>query len=210
MSTRKTAGRFAVLVAAASLLTACGSSGTAPQAGQSTSTTNAGQSSAAANPKHSQQSSAARAPANVDLADAPDTATMVCSDELRSSIAKLLHVSSVPRGHATWDGTDYTCRYGLDQGPLVLTVHQSADKGAAQRYLQQRQRTAHGKTITGLQSLGLPGFQDRAGTVAFAKDDFTLVVDAGKLSGRLGSPDTSQTDFAYTVSTDVLACWSHD
>lgn len=210
MSTRKTAGRLAALVAAASLLTACGSSGTAPQTGQSASSTGAGQSSTAANPKHSQQSSAAHDPASVDLADAPDTATMVCSDELRTSIAKLLHVSSVPRGHATWDGTVYTCRYDLDQGPLVLTVHQSADTAAAQSYLQQRQKAASGRTITGLQSLGLPGFQDRAGTVAFAKDDFTLVVDASKLSGTLGSPDTSPTDFAYTVSTDVLACWSHD
>ncbi|HWC22840.1 MAG TPA: hypothetical protein VG502_11120 [Flexivirga sp.] len=210
MSTGKTTGRLTVLVAAASLLTACGSAGTAAQAGHPGSPTSTGQSSAAANPKHSQQSSAAHGPANVDVADAPDTATMVCSDELRDSIARLLRVSSVPRGHATWDGTVYTCRYNLTAGPLVLVVHQSGSKAAAERQLKAREKALGGRAITGLQSLGLPAFQDRAGTVGFAKDDFTLLVDASKLSGTLGSPDTSQTDFAYTVATDVLACWSHD
>lgn len=204
MSARSTFRRIVVVAAAVPLLAACGASGSTPAAAPAGSSTASAHRSTAAEDRP-----AGDQPANVDVADAPDTATMVCSDELRASMAKLLHVSSVPRGHATWDGTVYTCRYGLEAGPLVLTVRQSSDNAAARNYLQQRKQAAGGRTITGLQSLGLPGFQDRAGTVAFAKDDFTLVVDASKLAGTLGSPDTDRTDFAYTVATDVLACWSH-
>ncbi|MFC6704535.1 hypothetical protein [Flexivirga alba] len=214
MSLRKTASRFGVIVAMASLLAACGSSAATQQAaptGSHSSPTSSADQPADVNPTTSQRRSAPSAhAAKIDITSAPDTAKMVCSDDIRANIGKLLHLSQAPLGHATWDGTLYTCRYDLAAGPLVLTVHQSPDNDAARSYLQDRKKAAGGRTITGLQSLGLPGFQDRAGTVAFAKDDFTLVVDASKLSGTLGNTDTNQTDFAYTVATDVLACWSHD
>ncbi len=214
MPFRNTASRTVLIVAIGSLLAACGSSAATQQAaptGSYSSPTSASSRPTHVNPATSQHRSAPSAHAvKVDIATAPDTAKMICSDDIRANIGRLLHVSPAPHGRATWDGTLYTCRYDLAAGPLVLTVHQSPDKGAARSYLQDQKKVAGGITITGLQSLGLPGFQDRAGTVAFAKDDFTLVVDASKLSGTLGNADTNQTDFAYTVATDVLACWSHD
>lgn len=200
----RTTARIAALMTAAALLAGCGTSAGTSAAGSADPASATASQQASQDPAGEQLVTHER-----PVAEAPDDASMVCSDELRASIAKVLHVSSVPRGHATWDGTLFTCRYDLSAGPLVLTVHQSSDKQAAQGYFQQRKQAAGGRTITGLQSLGLPAFQDRAGTVGFVKDDFTLLVDASKLSGTLGSPDTSQTDFAYTVATDVLACWSH-
>lgn len=142
-------------------------------------------------------------------ADVPSAAAMVCSAELGHSIAALLGLPATPRGRPTWTGRLYTCRYDLPAGRLVLTVQESADDAAAENYLAaQRRSFPHARPVTGLASLGLPAFETPAGITAFAKDNFTLVVDASHLSGPLGKRGSTPGDFAYAVATDVLACWS--
>jgi len=134
---------------------------------------------------------------------------MVCSTEVRANIAKLLALPKPPAGRATWANHLYTCRYDVPAGRLLLTVKESANDRAATSYLRGRQASYKGsRRITGLASLGLSAFENPTGTVAFVKDNFTLVVDASQLSGRLGHAGTTRSGFAYALATDVLACWS--
>jgi hypothetical protein len=147
--------------------------------------------------------------APAELAGAPSAAAMVCSAEVRENIARLLALPARPQGRPTWRNHLYTCHYDLPAGPLVLTVHESPDDAAARSYLADRRRSFPRTTpITGLASLGLPGFESPSGVAAFTKDNFTLVVDATQLSGPLGAAGTTRSGFAYALATDVLACCS--
>jgi hypothetical protein len=144
-----------------------------------------------------------------DIASAPPEAAMICSAEVRKNIAKLLVLPKPPVGHATWANHLYSCSYNLPAGRLLLTVKESANDVAATNYLRGRQASySQSRRITGLAALGLPAFENSTGTVAFVKDNFTLVVNARNLSGRLGHPGTTRSGFAYALATDVLACWS--
>jgi hypothetical protein len=97
----------------------------------------------------------------------------------------------------------------LPTGPLVLSVKDSADVAAARGYLDRRRR-GMGRTqpLTGLAGLGLPAYENTTGSVVFLKDNMTLQVDAAALPVRVGPQSTSRTDLAYTIATDVLACWT--
>lgn len=188
------------LAATGLVLTGCGSS--AAPAGSS--------SSRMTPPAVTSTPTATATPAIAEnVANAPSEAAMVCAPEVRANIAKLLALPKPPVGHATWANHLYTCRYDLPAGRLVLTVKESASNSAATKYLHARQASYNkSRRITGLASLGLPAFENATGTVGFVKDNFTLVVDASQLSGRLGHPGTTRSGFAYALATDVLACWS--
>ena len=138
----------------------------------------------------------------------PQTASMVCGPEIRGSIKTLLALPGPPAGTSTWANGRFTCTYALPQGRLVLSVQQSTDAAAAQTYFSAlRIRTQTATTLTGLTSLGLPAFQSDNGIASFVKDNLTLEVDATGLTATVGPEHTSRGDFAYTVATDVLACW---
>ncbi len=138
----------------------------------------------------------------------PETASMVCGPEIRASIRMLLALPAPPEGSSTWREGLFTCTYALPQGRLVLSVQQSADAAAARSYFTGlRSRTPRSTALTGLTSLGLPAFQSADGIASFVKDDLTLEVDASGLAATVGPHRTSRADFAYTVATDVLACW---
>ena len=138
----------------------------------------------------------------------PQTASMVCGPEIRGSIKTLLALPGPPAGTSTWANGRFTCTYALPQGRLVLSVQQSTDAAAAQTYFSAlRIRTHTATTLTGLTSLGLPAFQSDNGIASFVKDNLTLEVDATGLTATVGPEHTSRGDFAYTVATDVLACW---
>jgi hypothetical protein len=46
------------------------------------------------------------------------------------------------------------------------------------------------------------------GAAVFLKDDKTIRVDATGLPARDGPSGDSRTDLAYTIATDILACWA--
>lgn len=138
----------------------------------------------------------------------PETASMVCGEEIQGSIKTLLALPASPKGTSTWQDGLFTCTYPLSQGQLVLSVKVSADATAARAYFTAlRARSAKTTALTGLTSLGLPAFQSTSGVVSFVKDNMTLEVDATGLIPLLGPHRTTRGDFAYTVATDVLACW---
>lgn len=138
----------------------------------------------------------------------PGTASMVCGPEIQGSIKTLLALPGPPAGTSTWANGRFTCTYALPQGRLMLSVQQSPDAATAQTYFTAlRSRTQTATALTGLTSLGLPAFQSDTGIVSFVKDNLTLEVDATGLAATVGPQQTSRGDFAYTVATDVLACW---
>jgi len=114
-----------------------------------------------------------------------------------------------PPTKATWVNHVYTCTYRLPVGALVLSVKQSPDAPAARGYFNTlRLRAGRTQPVTGLAGLGLPAYQNTTGTVVFRKDNMTLQVNAGALPPQVGPANTSRADLAYTVATDVLACWT--
>ena len=134
---------------------------------------------------------------------------MICGPETATNVATLTGLHAAAPTRATWSEHLYTCTYRLPIGPLVLSVMQSRDVAAARGYYNEH-RLALGRTqpVTGLAGLGLPAYENTTGTVVFLKDTMTLLVDASALPGRVGTQRTSRTDLAYTVATDVLACWT--
>lgn len=58
----------------------------------------------------------------------------------------------------------------------------------------------------GLSAATVAGQAD--GAAVFLKDDKTIRVDATGLPARDGPSGDSRTDLAYTIATDILACWA--
>ncbi|HEY1155885.1 MAG TPA: hypothetical protein VGE95_06325 [Arthrobacter sp.] len=133
---------------------------------------------------------------------------MICADETRTNVIRILALPSVPSTVDSWADKLYTCTYTLPGGPLVLSVKETADPDAAHTYFQEQQRTTAGSApIEGLANLGFPAFQTPASAV-FVKDNFVLTVDAAALPETLGLNQVSRDAFAYQLATTVLACWS--
>ncbi|MEW1808986.1 hypothetical protein [Pseudarthrobacter sp. NPDC080039] len=135
-------------------------------------------------------------------------ALMVCGEETRDNIVKILALPSPPGTSASWADKLYTCTYTLPAGALVLSVKEAPDPDTAHTYFQDLQRTTGGAApIEGLANLGFPAFQTPASAV-FVKDNFVLTVDAAALPETLGPNQVTRAAFAYQVASTVLACWS--
>lgn len=133
---------------------------------------------------------------------------MVCADETRNNVTRILSLPATPATTETWADKLYTCTYALPAGSLVLSVKETADPSAARAYFDRlQQRAAGAAPIEGLANLGFPAFQTPASAV-FVKDNFVLTVDATALPATLGPHNVSRSAFAYEVATAVLACWS--
>ena len=136
-------------------------------------------------------------------------AQMICGPETRRNVSTLMALPPPPPAKATWADHTFTCTYQLPGGPLVLSVKESAGVPAARGYFTAtRARSRHPTTLSGMVGLGLPAYQDTTGKVVFLKDNMTLQVNPTALPPNVGPQQTSRADFAYTLATDILACWS--
>ena len=134
---------------------------------------------------------------------------MVCGDETRTNISRILSLPDAPVTTDSWAGKLYTCTYALPAGPLVLSVKETADPAAARAHFDSlKQGQSPARPIEGMANLGLPAFETMAGSVAFVKDSFVLTVDATALPETLGPHNVSRNAFAYETATAILACWS--
>ncbi len=87
----------------------------------------------------------------------------------------------------------------------------SADVPAASTYFTaERSRIGATHRLDGMTGLGLPAYESTSGVVTFLKDHMTLVVDARSLKGAIGPEHHTPAYIAYTLATDVLACWNGD
>lgn len=135
-------------------------------------------------------------------------AKMVCSDDIKSKVKQVLKLSTDAPTRTSFVDHLYTCTYTLPQGPLVLSVHDSASKAAAGAYYTALRPTL-GQT-SGLPGLGEHAYGTSRGTVVVLKDSQTLVVDATALPSMFGSDHQKRTDLAYEIASDVLGCWTGD
>ena len=148
------------------------------------------------------------APSPAAQQKAPEEALMVCGPEIQESIKTILRLPSNPPGASTWKDQLFECTYVLAAGKLVLRVKESADGAAARTYFDSRRAAAKNtSTLTGIAALGLPAYQTSAGVASFVKDSMTLEVDATGLTPTVGPEGTTRGQFAYTIATNVLACW---
>ncbi|ALE05724.1 hypothetical protein AL755_10015 [Arthrobacter sp. ERGS1:01] len=155
-------------------------------------------------------SSAATAPAaaNPTVGVAPAAAAMVCSDEAKDSVTKILGLAASPATTPSWDGTTYSCSYKLADGPFTMSVKVATGDAAATAAAKTLAGSLNAAPIKGLSNLGLPGYQSADGSVVFAKDNMTLHVDATTMTPTVGKNKVSRADFAYQMATTILACWS--
>ncbi len=190
--------RYAVALTLTSmfLLAGCGAAPTGPGATGGVGGQNTGPSPAMAAPETAKDSPSA-------------SAKMICAEETQTNIVRILALPAPPRTTDTWADKVYTCSYALPAGTLTLSVKETADPAAARAHFDRLlQRTASARPIEGMANLGLPAFENTAGSAVFVKDSFVLTVDATALRANLGPHNVSRTAFAYEVATAVLACWS--
>jgi hypothetical protein len=138
----------------------------------------------------------------------PETATMVCGEEITGKVEQVLALPSPPATQSSWANSVYTCTYALPAGPMTLTVHvlpTDAQAGAELDAAQARTPGAQALAGLGQRAWGTP-----AGTAAVLKDNQILTVDTTRLPEVFGANDQKRTDLAYEVASDVLGCWTGD
>jgi hypothetical protein len=146
---------------------------------------------------------------SASAAEGPSAAAkMVCSDDIKGKVKQVLKLSAEAPTRTSFVDHLYTCTYTLPQGPLVLSVHDSASKAAAGAYYTALRPTL-GQT-SGLPGLGEHAYGTSRGTVVVLKDSQTLVVDATALPSVFGSDQQKRTDLAYEIASDVVGCWTGD
>jgi hypothetical protein len=138
----------------------------------------------------------------------PETAAMVCGEEISSKVVQVLGLSGPPATRSTWVNSVFTCTYDLPMGPMVLSVQVAAGDAAA--------GTAFDADRSGRpQTQDLPGLGQRAfgtpdGVTVVLKDDQVLTVDATALPQVFGANQQHRTDLANEIASDVLGCWTGD
>jgi hypothetical protein len=174
-------------------LTGCASTATVPAAASKAAPSNSGAATVSAAP-----------------AAGPDAATkMICGAETNGHVATLAGISGAVPTTSSWADNLYTCRYDLGVAPLVLSVKVASDPASARGYFDQlAAQMKPTQPLQGLASLGLPGFTTVSGDVVFLKDSSILTIDATHLPAKLGKQGETRNELAYTVATDILACWS--
>jgi hypothetical protein len=151
-------------------------------------------------------------PQEMAAMNGPSTsASMICSDEIASTVKRTFALARRPTTTRTWSMTDLTfaCTYRLPGGALRMTVQDAPDAMTGRPYYHSlRTRLAGARTIRGVQSLGFPAFETPGGDVAFLKDGKTLRVDASDVSRSALRAGFSRQEASYAVAAAVIACWT--
>jgi hypothetical protein len=138
-----------------------------------------------------------------------ESASMVCSDEIRHAVGRTLALRRPPVGLSAWQDTTFRCTYPLAGGDLRLSVEDLDAARPGRAYFDAlRARLPAPRTIRGLAAFGFPAFETAHGDVVFLKDHKTLWVDASRLTAADLPPDRSRADVAYGVAAAVIACWT--
>lgn len=104
---------------------------------------------------------------------------MVCAGDVVDDVSRIMDVDGGLEPSSQWSAPVFTCTFDLEEGPLVLSVHDADDRAAGMAHFQELCTGTSGATaIRGVHSLGLPAHGTSAGTAAFVRDGTTLEVDA--------------------------------
>ena len=138
----------------------------------------------------------------------PDTALMVCGEDISTQVVKVLKLGGPPKTDSDWTDSLYTCTYHLPMGDMVLSVQVAKDDASAGDVLvADRARRARTQDLSGL---GEQAFGTPAGVTVVLKDNEILTVDATRLPAAFGDNDQHRTDLANEIASDVLGCWTGD
>lgn len=138
----------------------------------------------------------------------PESATMVCGEEITSKVQQVLALTSPPATKATWVSGVYACTYSLPAGLMTLTVQVLPDNARAGAELDtDRARTPGAQTLPGL---GERAWGTATGTAVVLKDNQILTVNTTRLPEVFGANDQKRSDLAYEIASDVLGCWTGD
>jgi hypothetical protein len=138
----------------------------------------------------------------------PETALMVCSEDISGKVVQVLQLTTPPSTDSTWADSVYTCTYHLPMGPMVLSVQVAPTKAAAgATFDADRTRLGSTEPLAGLgeRAVGTP-----TGVAVVLKDNQVLTVDATALPAVFGSNEQRRTDLAVEIASDVLGCWTGD
>lgn len=139
-----------------------------------------------------------------------EAARMICTGQVVDDVARIMGLDEPVEPSSSWSSPMFTCTFELEQGPLVLTVHDATEPDAGMAHFEaQRTSATDVAAIKGVYSLGLPAYETEAGLVSFIREGKTLEVDATGLKGtKLGvEEDMTKAGIAYAVASSVLACW---
>jgi hypothetical protein len=143
-----------------------------------------------------------------DAGGPPETAAMVCGDEIRDKVQQVLALPDRPATESRWADSTLTCTYRLPMGPMTLTVQ--VLPGAAQAHTALDTGRAAIPGAHDLAGLGELAYGDDAGRVGVLKDAEVLTVDTTALPVQFGVNEQKRTDLAFEVASDVLGCWTGD
>lgn len=151
-------------------------------------------------------SATAAAPSSSQDVGPSESAQMICSLEVKTQVAAILHLPNPPPTTSSWADHVYTCIYHLTAGPLNLSVQESADPASARTYFTtSKQRLAADRQLSGL---GEFAYAAPAGSVVVLKDNKTLRIDVTKLPNQFGQPAVLRTDLASEVAAAIMGCWT--
>lgn len=173
------------LAVAATVLAACGSSGTTA----STASLSASRKPLPAGPTPS------------------SIAKQVCSHEAQREIAADLGVRAAVSA-PTWEDHLYSCVYQYPEGSFTMSVKELSSW--SQTFAYYRQVGAGLGPSHTIANLGQGAYQVADGSVVVRKDWKVLTVDVSHLPATFGVPPTSAGDNAVSVAIVILDCWAGD
>jgi hypothetical protein len=138
----------------------------------------------------------------------PESAAMVCGEEIKGKVQQVLALPTAPATESTWAQSVFTCTYHLPMGAMTLSVRVLPGTGQAGAELDAGQaRTPGAQPLAGL---GERAWGTADGTAVVLKDAQVLTVDATGLPEVFGANGQKRTDLAYEVASDVMGCWTGD
>lgn len=138
-----------------------------------------------------------------------EAAAMICSDEIAGTVRRTFDLDRLPFSRDAWHPPTYLCDYALGDSTLRLSVEDLQAAGPGRAHFRELESRLPGAVrLHGLESMGLPSFETRAGDVVVLKDHKTLRVDPSGVSPSDLPPGYTRRDVAYAVASAVVACWS--
>lgn len=197
----------ALIAVGAILLTGCASARTAGGSSPTTPAPGTSMTAGMVMPDGSTMGAASGAPSVAAAAGGPSAAEkMICAPETRTTITKILGLTTAPTAKSAWADYRYTCTYTLPMGTFIISVKQSTNPTTAKAYFAAL-RTDLG-TTQALDGLGQGSYGTAAGIVVLIKDSDVLTVDASRLPAAFGAQQSKRFDFAYEIASDILGCWT--
>ena len=146
--------------------------------------------------------------ATASLVNPSVSAKMVCAPEAQKAIYQsATGVHTIAPVKPTWVDHVYACDYVYPGGAkITLSVKELANKEETTAYFDSL-ATKLTRT-TDDNSLGVPAFHVRDGSLVTRKDFKVLLIDVSKLPAKFGVPPDKRADVATNVAETILGCWT--